>query len=439
MQFPKLTQLQSRFAASLLASFVLIIIYWLISNPRFADAVELSSTAGGPILEGEDHNWERLEDVVDARFGQVGLQHIGETNQATLVGAASSTATTPYVQERAIASASASPSTLPGSNIPLNKKINSGTTDRWLLNTDVGNWTVVDYVYGLPSGFDQAEDPVISNGSGTPPDPNTGPSTDLASRQTVSDKTFYISINTCLQPTWNATSTQSAAPPQLTLYVSTNITSPGPEASSNEQQILPLDEGFISYALNTSSQVYISVAAPDLPENFSGAWTYELAASVDDYYHRANGEPFLYLIDTDTASALLVTDNLTLADAGSAVFNKWMNMTPPFILFAQNANYTGATSGVTNSFCGLRNAPAQFSGDQEHVDGEVTNVQMGMTVRGLGNKPKQQFYVTALNGSSDYLAYLAMQGNATAHGSGVVGGGGQVWQPVPFHTKSGKI
>ena len=39
--------------------------------------------------------------------------------------------------------------------------------------------------------------------------------------------------------------------------------------------------------------------------------------SIDDYYHRAqNTTPFMYLVDTDTTAALMVTDNLTQASVG---------------------------------------------------------------------------------------------------------------------------
>ena len=71
------------------------------------------------------------------------------------------------------------------------------------------------------------------------------------------------------------------------------------------------------------------------------------------------------------------------------------------------------------------------------MEGNSNHVQMGMVTRGLGNKPKQQFYATGLNSSSQYRAFLAMNGNSTASGNGVVGGGGKVWGPgIDFTTKS---
>lgn len=65
------------------------------------------------------------------------------------------------------------------------------------------------------------------------------------------------------------------------------------------------------------------------------------------------------------------------------------------------------------------------------------NVEVGMTNRGLGNKPKEQFYITGLNRSSTYYGILAMDGNSTSSGNGIIGGGGRVWQPMNFSTKAG--
>jgi len=54
----------------------------------------------------------------------------------------------------------------------------------------------------------------------------------------------------------------------------------------------------------------------------------------------------------------------------------------------------------------------------------------------LGPYPKQQFYFQGLNRSSSYFGILAMTGNSTASGPGVVGGGGRVWQTMSFTTQS---
>ncbi len=255
-------------------------------------------------------------------------------------------------------------------------------------------------------------------------------------RQTGSSKLIYISINTCLQPGFVGTGVQSAAPPQLTLYVSTQSSNrqPGP-GSTGQQRSITLNEGFASSTIEADGNWYMSVHAPSLPSNFSGVWNYELAVSIDDYYHSVNDSTSnLFLIDSDSEAALLVTNNLTQASPSSPSYKQWMQLAAPYVVFATNANDT-VTMGLSNSFCGL-NKNSQIRGNQDEVEGNSTNVQMQMITRGLGNKPKEQFYVTALNHSSSYYATLARVGNSTASGAGVIGVGGKVWSPMSFQTKT---
>ena len=108
-------------------------------------------------------------------------------------------------------------------------------------------------------------------------------------------------------------------------------------------------------------------------------------------------------------------------------------MKPPYGMFAHNQN-DRSILGVQYSYCGLNHLAQIVAG----LGAENQNV-VGMTTRGLYNKPKEQFYVNDLNASSSYWGFLAMQGNSTASGNGVVGGGGKVWSAVNFTTKTGLV
>jgi calcium channel MID1 len=57
MPFPKLSPLQSRLAASVIASVTLLMLYFTFSSPHFAYAADVDS------IRPEDHNHERLQDV----------------------------------------------------------------------------------------------------------------------------------------------------------------------------------------------------------------------------------------------------------------------------------------------------------------------------------------------------------------------------------------
>ncbi|KAF2857594.1 hypothetical protein K470DRAFT_273176 [Piedraia hortae CBS 480.64] len=309
-----------------------------------------------------------------------------------------------------------------GNNVPSKHNIFPGNTTllrypKELLQADHAPKTP-----GLPGDHEHVEDGRHKHHHG-----------DLRKRQNAEQ--IYISINTCLQPGWNGTGVQTAAPPQLTLYVSTQPGNVKLGPGGIEQTIKPLDQGFANISLMADDgDWFVAVHAPTLPSGFVGFWNFELAISKDAYYHAAEpSTPALTLVDSDISTALFVTSNLTRDNASDTVIQQWMNLTDPFIMFAANANHT-AIMGLNNSFCGWSNA-AQIAGQQGAPDGEASHVQMGMTTWGPGKKPKERFYITHLNQSSRYVGVRAMVGNSTASGSGVVGGGGKVWKPTEWSTK----
>ncbi|GAB7352897.1 hypothetical protein MBLNU459_g3488t3 [Dothideomycetes sp. NU459] len=422
MQLPKLTPLQSRFVVSLTASIALLVIYYFLWTPTFAYAAELHrpGDAGGQLIAGYDEHPQLAQSDYDNNNDNNNNNNNDNDND--------NEDDSPGNEQARRAEVVAN--TLGQNNVPGNLNIEPGKSQVWLYpNTTLyGNFT--DKGKGLPSNVGASTVDAVADGS-------QDETKHREIRQDRASRTVYISINTCLQPTWNASGLQAAAPPQLTLYVSNSSsnTDPGPNVTTDTQITLPLVQGFANFSLNATADIYMSVSAPDLPENFTGVWNYNLAASIDGYYHSYNPAPFLYLIDTDTNAALLVTDNVTQANSSSTVYQEWMNLTSPFIVFAHPAGDM-ALEGVRNSFCGLQTTPAQIMANPGDPGGNTNDVQMGMITRGLGNKPKEQFYIKNLNGSSAYYAILAMQGNSTAAGPGIVGGGGQVWQSVNYQTKS---
>jgi len=433
MQFPKLTPLQSRFAVSLTASVILVVIYFFLWNPHFAYAAELDG-GDGVVRGGDDHNWARIAEDDDVLVGEWQYGHLYAEEEGVAIEEELETEQA-FVERRATAGVN----TLTSNNSPGNLNIDPGKNQVWLFpNTTLwANYT--NPGVGLPSKIDEDDDgdddaffKALRAGHSR--------NSRLYERQDTESRTVYISINTCLQPTWNATSTQSSAPPQLTLYVSnsTSNVSPGPNVTNGTQFTFPLDEGFASFSMDATEDLYMSVSAPDLPTNFTGEWNYNLVASIDDYYYGYHDATILHLVDTDTNQALLVTDNLTQANPGDIVYQQWMNLSTPFIVFAQSTD-DKSIWGVRNSICGLQTTPAQIMANTADPGGVTDNVQMGMVTRGLGNKPKEQFYIKSLNASSTYEVFLAMQGNSTASGAGVVGGGGQVWPAVKLSTKQGEF
>lgn len=243
----------------------------------------------------------------------------------------------------------------------------------------------------------------------------------------------YISLTTCSKPNANTPGPSNASDlPQLEVYISKSesLQKPGPGKDSSVQTVHTAHQGYMGTTVQADGDVFIGVAAPKTTA-YKGKYGYQIAASIDGYFHTIDEfDPFLYFLDADVNAALLVTNNLTQTDPGSDNYKAWMDLSAPYTMFAHSVNDT-ALSGLERSYCAL-NKHAQVSKRSHDVGASMTN-------RGLGNKPKEQFYVTGLNRSSFYYGILAREGNGTNSGNAIVGGGGKVWRPMNFTTKAGKL
>lgn len=427
MQFPKLTPLQSRFAASFAASLVLVILYLALSNPHIAYAADADT-----IIQ-EDHNHplslgrERTDLRIESpSFDDIEHEGIYEPDFPSI--------------DRGIIGRAQAEITALGNNAPQPRNIVAGDTQYWVFPNDTLWGPLSPATSGLPSpvGWKREElsGDVQRSGLGWDHDYVGGLDTELKKRQDVGNKvrTLYITLNTCLQPSANSTK-PTGAPPQLQIYVSQSdrVQRPGPDIKGQDQQTVIVQGGFANTKLNVTGAVFVSVSAPN-SSDFTGIYNYELAASIDAPYHSyGSNSANLFFVDSDTNSALLVTNDTTQANPNETLYQTWMNIAPPFSMFVNNQN-DSAIRGVERSYCGMKHN-AQIVADK---NGQNTGrVELGMTNRGLGNKPKEQFYIKSLNGSSTYYGHLAMDGNSTNQGGGVVGGGGKVWKAMNFTTKSG--
>lgn len=248
----------------------------------------------------------------------------------------------------------------------------------------------------------------------------------------------HITLNTCMQPdakaSTNAAETDSGMPPQLQMWVSqsSSLTNPGPSTKDNpHQQNIDFSGGYAIFEVATLDDVYVGISAPNTT-NWTGIWNYEIAASIDAPFHSIDEEwANLFFVDGDNHAALLVTNDTTQKNSSSETYKQWMAITPPYGVFAHDQNDT-MILGVQKSFCGLKNQAPIVANVQNAINQNVVS----MVNRGFGGKPKEEFYITDLNASSAYYGVLAMEGNSTAAGNGVVGGGGKVWKAMSFATKA---
>ncbi|KAL2197595.1 stretch-activated Ca-permeable channel [Corynascus similis CBS 632.67] len=226
-------------------------------------------------------------------------------------------------------------------------------------------------------------------------------------------QTVYISANTCQRPQAVEPSKTTKDPPQLTLFVSTTAANqaPGPLADEGSQEVIVFKEGAVMYSFDTNGEVYLGVYAPDVSESFSGPYNVRIAVSTDSYYYSYDDgdDNDLIWVDSDSQKALLITHNLT--DSADPNEEAEVMNTQPYVLFAHNKK-DRAINGLKYSYCGLYNY-AQIAATKDERSTDL--VRTGMTKRGPGNLPKQQFFFTGLNSSAEYFGILARDGRAGGH------------------------
>lgn len=400
MRFPKLTPLQSRFAASLGASLSLIALYLILSSPRLAYAADVDSASKGNTgaVDTDDSGVGEDYGFVSADLMDHGLDGL-------------------FGDGIVVRDVPAGVDVLDNNELKA-PNIDPGETKHYVFPKEAlaGPKSPVPSI-GPVARAEGGETEEISQ--------------ELRRRADSQNSTtpLYISLNTCLVASPKSSDTSNDEPaPQLKVYISQSksIQKPGPEIDSSNQIVIEADGGYVGTILNATGDVFIGVSAPKMG-SFSGVYNYELAASIDAPYHAYNElTPDLYFVDGDSYAALLVTNNMTQADPDQEEYKKWMDSSPPFTMFAQNTNDT-SISGLQKSYCGLN----EFA----KISKKTKNVEAGMTNRGLGGKPKEQFYITSLNESSTYYGFLAVEPNNTTKNS--AGGGGKVWKAMNFTTKAG--
>ena len=341
------------------------------------------------LITQEDHNHHRLLQL----SGELSYGDGGGAYEPDFIGADRSIIGRAPNDEQALVN-----------NVPGQLNIEQGQSQFWSFSSQALSGAKSPQTTGLPSAF-----------------PNQ---TSYAANASSDGTTLYISLNTCLQPSPQSPNT-NGSPDQLKLYVSTSPDNQQPNIGNNNYAV-PVDGGFAWLNISSvKSDVYIGVVAPKV-QGFTGVYNYELTASIDGFYASYYDQPELYFVDSDTTSALLYTSNTTNSNSSTLVYKNWMSLNPPpFSLFVQNQN-NPSLLGMQRSYCALKNL-AQVS--MPDVDTIMTSLNNG--------QPQQQFHAKALNGTSSYYAILAVDGNSTDSGSGVVGGGGIVWDTLNFSTKKG--
>ncbi|KAJ5042987.1 uncharacterized protein L3040_004376 [Drepanopeziza brunnea f. sp. 'multigermtubi'] len=418
MPLPKLTPLQSRLAASLFGSMMLLLLYLLLTAPNFAYATEVDST------RPEDHNHERLMD-----FPLLDDYH--ELESREVVYEANFFGVDSMILPRNTAPTALLNNRVEATNVQLGQSF-------YYVFANASVWGEKSPATpGLPSEIildNRRLRRSVKGVSEEGADADEG--SELRKRQTTVEnyRTVYITVTTCDQPTSNTTTDPA---PQLQLYVSqfANNTNPGPGKPSALQDLVQLEGGYALHEVNATGDVYISIYAQNATAYNENVYSAHIAASIDAPYHKYwnSSDPNLFLVDSDDYSALLFTDPFITNSTNTTLFEEWMDQPPPYVIFASDANDT-LTVGLERSYCGLK----RKSSIQASLPGQTAGtIVTGMTAVGNQTLPKQSFFVNGLGAGKTYKVSLAMDGNSTASGTGVVGGGGQVFAQTSFDMLSG--
>ncbi|KAI9840850.1 MAG: stretch-activated cation channel mid1 [Sclerophora amabilis] len=420
MHFPKLSQLQSRLAASLTASLLVIAIYFIVSSPQTAYAADS--------IPPEDHNHlflhglnspqdHGLDSSLQDQLDSTGYEPDFPAFDRGIIGRAPGDAPEALVN-----------------NVAKSFNIKPGEIDRWILPKDTISRPNAPSSPGLPSLSGNHWSVNFAGSDNEIADVESRERGELRKRQggSRSPRTVFISLNTCKQP---VSSDPDKVPPQLKIYASKVPSNerPGPDAPTDQQEFKSAEGGFASLTLDASDDTYIAIEAPS-SEGFRDGYNYDIAVSIDAPFHSYDpSHSNLILVDSDTNATLLITANLTdTTNQDDDVYKQWRDHSPPFMLFAYPKDDLFATS-LQNSYCGMKNYAA-FASYPDGKNFEAINTSMTNTY--LPPSVKQQFYIEKLNGSTAYAVSLAMFGNSTAEGDNVVGGGGKMWKAINFTTKS---
>ncbi|KAK3308626.1 stretch-activated Ca2+-permeable channel component-domain-containing protein [Chaetomium strumarium] len=391
-----LSPLQSRLAASLVASCLLLLLYLILSPPNFALAAELPEA------------WPVVLDGGDLRTAPAARGLPDPTYEPEF---------SPF--DRSIIGRAPPGFTSLTNNEPMPMNVDEGATQRFVfvLPGVSGRQTVEDRLElrdEPPVSTDQ------SGGAGVGAAEHQEQEQDIVRRQ--ASETVYISANTCQQPQPVDPSKTTMDPPQLTLYVSTSAENqaPGPLADPGSQAMIVFTEGAATYSLTTNREVYIAVHASNVSDVFSGIYNFRVVASTDRYYYSYNAQEGADLIwVSDSQGALLTTHDLPNNTD-----------TEPYVLFAHNKN-DRAINGLRYSYCGLQNY-AQIATTRN-----ADMVRTSMTRRGGGNRPKQQFLFSGLNSSAEYVGILATDGSRLGKRQTTGTATTVVFNATSFSTKSG--
>jgi calcium channel MID1 len=449
MQLPKLTPLQARLLASVIATCVLVVI-WIEFQPKyFVYASELPAAPEDGLHSQFGHAIPQNEESIQTGEGkreeqaQIREKQHGESGYSVTIegqggnGAQEDVGYMPDFAyfDRSLIGRQKEQVTNLTNNVKDERDSSEGVTTHFVLPKSQLKIKREEEGPATHAELNTRETENISK-KGVDEEAETEEE-HIEKRQNT--QRVWISANACRQPLPTTELITESNSPQLILYVSTSTKNqkPGPK-SKNDLAADPIvfEGGYANFLVQTDSDIFIGVEAPLLTDGWAGSWHFEIAASTDGYYHGYHAdETFLFMVDTDSESALFITPNIT-AGNDTAEIKKWSDMDPlPFVIYTQPTAKWGPMTGLERSFCALETA---LNNTGKITVKSTITTNFGDAERNLG---KAQFHVQGLENGTAYQGFLAINGTKEGlviPGVGLVKNGGQVWRQFNWTTKAGK-
>lgn len=165
-------------------------------------------------------------------------------------------------------------------------------------------------------------------------------------------------------------------------------------------------------------------------------WEYKMSISENDLVYQWDSRSWLEVLDTDYSSALLLTGNVS-ADAENH-YNYSIYDPSLYDLYVYSNQESIQLEKMTNiSLCAMIQGNHLASSAQSLPKNarplERTELAVSRSITNTGGSVREQFYITGLNASTDYVAYLTKKigkkGNLSPDG-------GVLFSKQPFRTKS---
>lgn len=165
-------------------------------------------------------------------------------------------------------------------------------------------------------------------------------------------------------------------------------------------------------------------------------WNYTISVSQNDLVFQWDSRAWLEVVDTDYNTALLVTGNVTSTSTSASNYSIYD--TSLYDLFIYSYDYVDYFDNIlTHSLCAVKNGPYLVSSVNSKLSGNLTSINetelaIGKSITVRGGSVKEQFYVTGLNSSATYVAYLTKK--ISSDNESLSDSGGILFSKVTFTT-----